>query len=494
MGRIKMLLGAVCLALATVANAGALENEFHGDFTAQFDVSNFNRTPTTDYNAAGGGYYDPTGVKKNQNASNFIEQRALLHYSAKADSVLKLVTAFELNYAYWGNGSNDAGSGSGGATGTESINFITKNVYLDYSPHENINLKLGMMPNNDSFKGVLFDTDMAGVLVSGKYGRLSQSVGFFRLEDKGADKDLVVGLSTKDMFMLDSKVQISPGLKVGAAYYFFRDGTPDGTTNTVVAAVPDRIITVNDVYGNQYPVTLPGTGSPAVTTPNYNDIRMHVLGLNAEYVLNRVTLNGFAIYETGTSNNRTTSAFAGNLGAKIKKGVGLIRVEFLYVSGDRPGSSTSGAFYNVPGSSGGHGYLANEMTMIGRDKNALMSNNSLVFNADNRGQGQIGGYLGYDRPFTPAFDMSFNVGFVAAAEDNAAKPFIYNDGIISDIKNGSKFLGSELNAEANYKVRDDLKLSARTGYAILGEYYKGVALHDPPMNVYDVKLLVKYNF
>ena len=491
MGRIKMLLGAVCFALATAANAGALENEFHGDFTAQFDGSNFNRTPTTDYNAAGGGYYDPTGVKKNQNASNFVEQRARLRYNAKADIDLKLVTAFELNYAYWGNSSPDVGNSSDSA---DSVNFITKNVYLDYTPHENINLKLGMMPNNDSFKGLVFDTDMAGVLVTGTYGRLSQTVGYFRLEDKGADKDLVVGLNTKDMFMLDSKVQISQGFKVGAAYYFFRDGTPDGTASTVVPAQPDKVITVNDVYGNPYSLTLPGTGSPAVTTPNYNDIRIHVLGLNAEYVHGPLTLNGFALYETGSSNKRTTSAFAGNVGAKIKKGVGTIRVDFLYVSGDKPGSATSGAFYTVPGSSGGHGYLANEMIMIGRDKNALMTNNSLILNADNRGQGQIGGYIGYDRPFTPKFDMSFNVGFVAVAEDNAAKPYTYNDGIISDNKNNSNFLGSELNAEANYKVRDNLKMSVRAGYAILGEYYKGVALHNPPMNIYDVKLLVKYSF
>ena len=79
---------------------------------------------------------------------------------------------------------------------------------------------------------------------------------------------------------------------------------------------------MNDVYGNPYSLTLPGTGSPAVTTPNYNDIRVHVLGLNAEYVHGPLTLNGFALYETGSSNKRTTSAFAGNVGAKIKKGVG----------------------------------------------------------------------------------------------------------------------------------------------------------------------------
>ena len=491
MNVIMKLLGTVCLALVVTTPANALENEFHGDFTVQFDSSTFNRTPTTDYNAMGGGYYDPTGLKKEQNASNFVEQRARLHYSAKANADLKLVTAFELNYAYWGNSSPTAGAGSGGAVGSDAVNLETKRLYLDYTPTAHLNVKLGMMPNNDPFKSTLFDADMAGILLSSNYGKFSQSVGYFRLEDKGAEIDKVLGLNTKDMFMLDGKIQISKEFKVGAAYYFLRDGTPDGKTTEIVAAIPDQVITVNDIYGNPHPLTLPGTGSPAVTTPNYNSIRMHILGLNAEYATGPLTLSGFFVFETGSNNKRNTTAFAGNVGAKIKNGPGTVRIEFLYVSGDKSDSGSSSAFYAIPSE---RGYYANEMVIIGRDKNALTTDNSLVFNADNRGQGQIGGYLGYDRPFTPRFDMSFNVGFVAAAAENGNKPFIYSDGIITDKKNNSNFLGSEINTEANYKLSDNLKTSIRVGYAVLGEYYKGVALHDPPMNVYDAKVLVKYAF
>lgn len=491
MKRMSSLLGMVCLALLVTADANAFENEFYGAFTAQIDSSNFNRTPTTDYNAQGGGYYDPTGVKKNQNTSTFVEQRARLQYIAKSDADLKLVTAFELDYAYWGNSSYTTGNGSGGAVGADSINLETKSIYLDYNPHANINMKVGMMPLQDSFKGVLFDSDMAGLLLSGSYGKLSQSIGYFRLEDKGAEIDRVLGLNTKDMLMLDSKFAITKDLKIGVAYYFFRDGTPDGTSSVVVPSVPDTVITVNDIYGNPYQLTLPGTGSPAVTTPTYNDVNMHVIGLNAEYTHGPLMLNGFFLYETGTNNKRSTSAFAANVGAKIKRGPGTVRVEFLYVTGDKTDSGSSHAFYSIPGE---QGYYANEMVIIGRDKNALTTDNALIFNSDNRRQGQIGGYLGYDRPFTPKFDMSFNVGFAATAEENSSKPFIYSGGIITDKKNNSNFLGSEINTEANYKLRDNLKASVRVGYAILGEYYKGVALHEPPMNVYDAKILVKYTF
>ncbi len=486
-----MWLGTMCLVITTAGTAMALEHEFHGEFIGQFDSSTFNRTLTTDYNATRGGYYDPSGLKKGMDPANFFEQRSQLTYNAKAGADLKLVTVFDLDYAYWGDRSYTAGNGSGGTTGGDLIRFVAKNVFLDYKIRENLTIKLGAMPINDPFKGVLFDANMAGVLLSGTYGVFSPSIGYFRIADKGASINKVLGANTKDMFLFDSKFQITERLKVGAAYYFLRDGTPDGKSSVVVPAVPDTVVTEIDADGNPHDVTLAGTGSPAVTAPTYNDVALHIMGLNAEYIRGPLTLSGFAIYETGTNNKRTTSAFAANLGAKIKNGPGTIRVEFLYVSGDQPDSGDSGAFYSAPGD---HGYYANEMAIIGRDKYALTTDNSIVYNVGNRGQGQIGGYLGYDRPFTPAFDMSFNAGFVAVAEETAAKPFIYSEGIITGSKNRSNFLGSEFNVEANYKVRDNLKISLRGAYAILGEYYKGVALQEPPMNVYDAKLRVSYTF
>ncbi len=491
MSNIFTSLGTVFLLLAAVTHAVAVENEFHGDFRAQYDSSSFNRTPTTDYNAAGGGYYDPSGVKKGQNTSNFVEQRSTITYTAKANEELKLVTTFELNYAYWGNSESSTGNGSGGAVGARSVNLVTKSLYLDSSPITNVSVKIGMMPIIDAYKGVLFNDDMAGVSASGEFARFTPTIGYFRLEDKGAQYDKALGLNTRDLLMIDGKYKVSKDFKIGATYYLLRDVTPNGASTEIVPATPDRIITVNDIYGNPYSFSLPGTGSPAVTVPNYNDISLHVLGLNGEFIKGPWLLNGFIVYETGTNNGRQTSAFAGNLGARYKASKGTARVEFLYVSGDSNSSGSSTAFYSAPG---GYGYRANEMAILGRDKNALMTDNAVVFNADNRGQGHVGVYLGYDRPFTPKFDTALNLGFAWVAKENSLKPYIYSDGQITTSKNSSDFLGSELNSEANYKVSDNLKLSLRAAYAILGEYYLGVALQNPPMNVYDAKLIVKYQF
>ncbi len=446
---------------ATATSALALENEFHGMFSARYINSNFNRTATTNY-GPNDGTYDPSGKTKNQYSANFVEQRARLQYIAKANADLKLVTHFELDYAYWGNSSFgfNAGSGTpagrngGGALGADTVNFETKSIYLDANPFKNVNMKLGMMPNNDAFKGVVFDADMAGLLLSSSYGKFSPSVGVFRFADTGSGSDAVLGHKAADMVMLDAKYAVSKDLKIGGAYYFFRDNSSFTAANT--------------------------------------DVKMNALGLNAEYTRGPLTLNGFAIYETGTVNKRYTNAFAGNLGAKVKVGPGTARTEFLYISGDNdtnPGHGT--AFYAVNGQANGeHGYYDNEMVILGRDKNAYTTDNAIVFNSNNKDQGTIGGYIGYDLPINAKLTTAFNAGFAAVAKENANKPLNTKTGK----KNESNYLGTEINAEATYQLLEGLSASTRVAYVILGDYYKDVAINGTPENPYDFKLIFKYAF
>lgn len=446
MKRCKVLaaLAALGLSAAVAVPAMAFENEWHGMFGVRYDNSNFNGTATTDFatdstgtNVANG-TYQPDKAPKKQYSANYVEQRARLQYTAKANADLKLVTQFELDYTYWGNSSYTTGRNQGGAIGADTVNIETKNIYLDANLLTNLNMKLGMMPNIDSFKGVLFDADMAGLLLSSSYGKFSPSIGYFRFNDNGEDTDKVLGHNTNDMFMLDGKFEVSKEFKIGGAYYFFRDNQ------------------ANDV-----------------------DVKMHVLGLNAEYGMGPLTLNGFAIYETGWNNQRYTNAFAGNVGAKIKAGKGTAHAEFLYVSGDTSDEGRSNAFYAVNGE---NGYYDNEMVILGRDKNAFFTiDNSIIFNSGNGGQGQIGGYVGYELPINDKLSTAVNAGFAAVAKD-------------TDRTHKSNYLGTELNAEANYKLLDNLSVGVRAAYVILGDYYKDMAENGTPVNPYDASLIVKYSF
>jgi len=460
------------LAAAATTPALALENEFHGMFSARFINSNFNGTQLTGTRTAldplnptagpqrygGNGQYEPGGLPKTQYSANFIEQRARLQYIAKANADLKLVTHFELDYVYWGNSSYATGRNQGGAIGADSVNFETKSIYLDANPCKNLNMKLGMMPNNDAFKGVMFDADMAGLLLSSSYGNFAPSFGVFRFGDSGLfSSDNVIGHKTADMVMLDGKFAVSKDLKVGGAYYFFRD-------NSNLAS---------------------GFGS------TFQDVKMNVLGVNAEVTTGPLTLNGFAIYENGTVNKRSTNAFAGNVGAKLKVGPGTARSEFLYISGEDKTTGNSNAFYAVTGQlNAEHGYYDNEMVILGRDKNAYTTDNAIIFSSNNKDQGSIGGYLGYDLPINAKLTTAFNAGFAAVAKGNAAKPINLKTGTAND----SNYLGTEINAEATYQLMDNLSTSARAAYVMLGDYYKDVAINGTPENPYDFKLIFKYTF
>lgn len=463
------------LAAAVATPAMALENEFHGLFSARYINSNFNRTETTDY-GPGDGTYDPSGKAKNQSSANFVEQRARLQYIAKANADLKLVTHFELDYSYWGNSSYTVGRNQGGALGADTVNLETKSIYLDANPVKNVNMKLGMMPNNDAFKGVLFDADMAGALVSSGYNGFTPTIGYFRFNDKSRS---TLGNNTSDLFMLDGKYEVAKDLKVGAAYYFFRDNQITGSTS-VPSALPVSVLTGGT------PVYAPGT--TFTTTTSTNDTKVHALGLNAEYGHGPLSLSGFFLYETGTIKQFDVSAFAANAGAKYKVGPGTARAEFLFVSGDDGKSAgKTNAFYSVDGE---HGYYDNEMALLGRDKNAYTTDNSIIFNAGNKGQGQIGGYLGYDLPVNGKLTTACNIGFAAVAKDNAAKPKNPKTGSA----NQSNYLGTEINAEANYKLMENLTTSFRVAYVMLGDYYKDVAINGTPVNPYDAKLIFKYTF
>lgn len=484
MKKSSILAAVLALGIATAATtACAFESEFHGMFAARYINSNFNGTNSTvdplanskgdSAKYGGDGVYMPGGKPKRVYSANFIEQRARLQYIAKANADLKLVTHFELDYVYWGNSSfgfdsdfSSAGRGGGGAIGADTVNFETKHIYLDANVVKNVNMRLGMQPYNDSFKGVLFDADMAGIAFSSGYDKFTPSIGYFRFNDTGLRQDKVLGHLTNDLFLLDGKYAVSKDLKVGAAYYLFRNNAI--TTNSNL---------LNDVLKRQ-------------------DVKMSTFGLNAEYTSGPLTLNGFGIFQVGTANERSTSAWALNAGANYKVGPGTARTEFLYVSGEKDATGHSNAFYSVFNHIGlsEHGYYSSEMAILGRDKNAYTTDNSIIPSAGNNAQGQIGGYIGYDLPISAKLTTAFNAGFAAVAKANANKPVIFANGAPTARRNSSNYLGTEVNAEATYQVLEGLSVGTRVAYVFLGDYYKDVALNGTPENPYDFKLMFKYTF
>lgn len=431
--QLPVLAAAVALTAVGASSALALEHQFTGAFTTYFDLSNYN----------------PSGViQDDAPTANYFEQRVRLGYTGKASNDLKMVTLFEFDYSFWGNSSydNPNGRGQGGALGADTGNLETKSLYLDWNiPSQKLNAKIGMQPFDDAFKGIFVGADMAGILLTHSYTNATATAGFFRWDDTGD----TVGKNTRDMFVLDGKYNVNDTTLVGAAYYFVNS---------------DNVSMTN------------------VTTPE--DLTVHMIGVNGATKVGNLSVDGFLAYQFGEDNvtNVDRSAFAGNVGVRMPLGKGTCRSEFLYVSGDEDNGSKHSFYtpysrkfaqYKLAES----GFYNNEMVILGRDKNAMTNDNSIVYDVNNSNQGVIFGSLGYDYPLTSSLTGSVNAGFAAVAEDNSGN-------------HKSDYLGTEGNLELVYKFNENLNFSARAAYVALGDYYDAANADDP----YDVKLIVKYNF
>ncbi|MEI6825792.1 MAG: hypothetical protein WCK54_09385 [Desulfuromonadales bacterium] len=431
----KVLAALVTLGLAAAAAtpAMALENQFSGSYKAFYDLSN--------YSAVGG---IPV---KDAKTENYFVQRMRLGYTAKASEDVKLVTKFEFDYNWIGNSAYVNARGGGGALGADTVNMETKNIYLDLNVAKGLNTKIGMQGYNDSFKGIIFDADMAGLLLSHEYANASVTAGLFRFADRTAANwsDInTIGRYTQDMFSLDGKYNVSKDLKLGAAYYYFDD-------NRVAA----------------------------------KEAKVHTLGVNAEGAVGPVSLSGFALGQFGDYDAANSAkGYAFNLGAKMPLAGGTGRTEFLYASGGDKGKSLyipESTVAGAPFDTEGGGFYDNEMILLSRDKNATTVDYAIVYTVNNKDQGVMFASAGYDYTFTPKLSGSANLGLGWVAKDLA--------------NHKSKYLGTEFNVESNYQLMPSVTLGARAGYVVLGDYFKNADINgNTPDNVYDVKLLAKFAF
>lgn len=455
----KFLAVAAAGALTVAAvPAFALENEFRGSFISYYDLSN--------YTAVGndGSVSNAAGLAEDAPTENFFVQRVRFGYNAKASDNVKLASMFELDYTYWGNSSYVAGRNSGGAIGADSVNIETKTLYLELNYPKVVTARIGMQPYNDSYKGLVFDTDMAGILLSHNYANAAVSAGFFRFGDRGA----TLGKNSYDMITLDGKYNVTKDLKVGASYYYIGDDREN-----------DPTVTVTPVGA---PIGFTADGTPVyasvttTTTPNPdNDADVHTFGVNAEGVIGPVTLNGLALVQMGErSRTQDAEGYLFNVGARMPLFGGTLRSEFLYAAGG------DNSMY-VPASriaTEGGGFYDAEMTMLHRNKHSRTMDNAIIYDVNNFEQGVISGSVGYDYPFSDRLSGSVNAGFAAVAENNNTVP------------GSSDYLGTEVNVESYYKLTSNVTLGARAGYVFLGDYFEGLDADDP----YDIKILASYTF
>ncbi len=441
------------LVTAMALPAMALENEFHGMFRLRGFVSNFDN---------GNGGTGASSLADGAKTTNYYEQRARLMYSAKASDDLKLVTHFEID-SRWGDSSYNQGRNTGGALGADQINLETKSVYLDFNvPAVPVNVKAGMQPFIDSYKGIFVNADAAGALAAAKFTSATVSLGYFRFDDvrsvSNTAPTFYAGKGTRDLYVLDAKLNVSADLKLGASYYLL-DGTESAQVNNLI--------------------------SSAAIGLNGANTKLHTAGVNAEAKIGTdVVVDAFLLGQIGElRKGQQVLAYAGQAAAKVKAGPGTARVAFLYASGEQSKNANddTSAFQPVrnatSASSSENSFYPAEMLILLRNKAATSgTDKAILYNISNL----IGGFVGYDLTIDKFF-ASANAGFAALDKDQIGLE--------------SNYLGTEVNAEVGYKLYENLSASLQGGYMILGDAFKVKGAADPKFdNPYTSRVVLSYTF
>jgi hypothetical protein len=457
---IKLSVAALAAVLCTGSAALAIEHEFHGMLLVKGDFTNYDQAGGNDVLKAS------TRVPANMLSQGdtgksffYTEQRARLRYQATLTNDVKLVTQFELD-SRWGDTSQSTATtrNVGGAMEADQVNLETKNVYMQFKvPYLPTTVLAGIQPFDDAYKGIFLSSDIAGVMTTTTLDKTTLRMGWLRGYDNknfnGADSTIpavnatsdskgtsafVPGRYSLDLGILEVAYKVSKQFQVGGSYYMTYDNLS-----------------------------------------NKSNV-LNTLGVNAAYNFGAGVVDGFFLYQFGhnpTNNfgqvNQIVTAFAANVGAKVKAGPGTARANFLYASGD-DGKGAEHAFQGVNQLGDGNAtstFPAAQMTMlITNTKYAANTDRGIINTVSNYDQGVIGGFLGYDLDIDKTF-IKGNLGMAAAARENQTfKPKNQKTGTFN-----SNYIGTEINAEAGYKISENLTASLVGGYVILGDYWKYTA-------------------
>jgi hypothetical protein len=426
-------------ALAAVSvPAMAFENEFHGMYRLRAMVTNF----------------ENAGVSllgKDSVDTTLFEQRARIQYTAKASDDLKLVTHFEID-STWGDTAYNNGRGLGGAQGADTVNLETKHVYLDYNcPLTGANVKVGIQPVADAYKGIIINDDAAGIFASKKFGGVTATAGFSRLQDFNRTTSTPtttftaaptaanpitpfetanpIGRNTLDLYLLDAKFAVSKALTVGGSYYLLRDN-PKGVNRS-------------------------------------DSLDVHAVGVNAAAKFGIISADAFFAYQAGSelaTQGRDLSAFAAQAAIKANLDkAGTVRANVLYTSGDDGKSTTKVKAWQSLTSgdaltTSSNTYYDSKMVLLMRNVVNMDSDKALVNYTNNANRGLTLITVGYDATITDKLGASANIGYALTSQKYAADQ--------------SSSIGTELNAQLDYKMFSNLTTSLTGAYVILGDAKK----------------------
>ena len=342
---------------------------------------------------------------------------------------------------YYGEVDNVWGAG-GGALGADAVNLQSKQAFVNFK-WADCNVRLGTQGMADKYLGLIYNWDMTGIAATHNYGPTSVSAAYSKWDegDRGQWDD-------RDFYVLSLDHKFGDALTLGGSVYYEDN---------------------NDFGGG--------------------DFENMIFGLNGDYRFGLFGINGFVLYQDGStefdgSSDEDYSAYAASVKGNMKLGNGEIGLRYLYISDDDD-EDDAGEWRGVIGAYS----LVSEGMMIFTYDPYYMNSGAEAYALGDAAQAGFGLHaimLNGDHKLPQNMYFRWGVGYFAAATDD-----LNDDG--SDEVEG-KTLGFEVSARVGKKFFEKVELSLNAAYASFGDFYDNTAGGDDPDSIYKSYLMVNVPF
>lgn len=208
--RILLAIGLI-LAVATPAMAEFKISGFYRLMAINGEV----KSGGTGLTETGAGFDGSNTTDEEGDSRQIIDQRLRVLVTNQLNDNVAVVWHGEIDTTW---GESYKGPGNNGKVGADGVNVETKNVYLDLKSGDT-SARLGIQTAFDSYEGIVFFDDMAGINVSHKIGGTTLT-GIYSKWDEDSDRS---DYDDKDFWVADVKHKFSDNFTLGASVYFYDD-------------------------------------------------------------------------------------------------------------------------------------------------------------------------------------------------------------------------------------------------------------------------------
>jgi hypothetical protein len=360
----------VALALLVAAPAMALDFKFGAEYRVRF------------YDAINSGFANVPGSNPRG-----VQVRVRPRFDVSDDNGnITATLRLEIGDIEWGNGGGAAGTtngvtigagsarvgnGAGGQIDADGVNVETKWAYIDFASPGGIPLRVraGIQPWFES-KGLLVDTDLAGVRAYGKTGIASYELGWYRAAGGAATNAATAGVFCNTAgvvtFVATSAACTAAG---GTVISGLQTSNAVATSNTLdnnydfyeakvgLAVAPFLNPTVYYIFGDNRAAT--PNGSKPVTAHFLGariDGKANIFSYDLDFVFGTANGGPTGNYAPAALGQTKTVGWVADAGVHFALGPALLHVVASYATGDKQNGGKSEAMpYIAPGWSGAGG-------------------------------------------------------------------------------------------------------------------------------------------